>query len=73
MQLKNDKLNLQIPIHITDMAFVPETEDKVLAACTAHYQIRMYDVREGARPRYNVEIGEHPLTCLAVTNDGSYA
>eukprot|EP01147_Barroeca_monosierra_P010366 gene10366-2500_t len=68
--VKNDMLNLQVPVNIRDIAFVPNTDDKVVVTVSAHRHLRVYDTRVKARPIYSEVRSEAAFNCLAVTNDG---
>ncbi|KAJ3306790.1 WD repeat-containing protein 74, partial [Blyttiomyces sp. JEL0837] len=74
--VKNDFLDLRVPIHITDLAFINPEGDAPTKIVTIskfrHY--RVYDLnRDGKRPALSVEIGEHPLRCLHLMKDGKEA
>ncbi|VDP12021.1 unnamed protein product [Soboliphyme baturini] len=63
----HDELNLRIPVWIRDLRFV---DDNVVATCTAHYQIRGYDLRSGRRrPFVDIKFGDHPITAIACWKD----
>ncbi|KAK9766670.1 Ribosome biogenesis protein nsa1 (NOP7-associated protein 1) [Basidiobolus ranarum] len=63
--VKNDFLDLRVPVWITDMQFLNEDVHKVVVG-TKHHQIRLYDTKTARRPVVNVEIGEHPIVSLAL-------
>ncbi|KAL2081122.1 hypothetical protein ACEWY4_022975 [Coilia grayii] len=63
--VKNDWLDLRVPIWVKDMAFIPDS-DKIVT-CTGHHQVRLYDpCTPQRRPVLEVEFGEYPLTALAL-------
>jgi len=63
--VKNDWLDLRVPIWDRDMAFIPDS-DKIVT-CTGHHQVRVYDpATPQRRPVLEVQFGEYPLTALAL-------
>ncbi|XP_040264855.1 WD repeat-containing protein 74 [Bufo bufo] len=67
--LRNDWLDLRVPVWIRDLDFIPES-DKVVT-CTSHHQVRIYDpCSPQRRPVLEVLFGEDPLTALSITPDG---
>lgn len=67
--LRNDWLDLRVPIWIRDLDFIPGS-DKVVT-CTSYHQVRIYDPSTPQRrPVQEVLFGEDPLTALSVTPDG---
>ncbi|MEE6515866.1 hypothetical protein FKM82_024991 [Ascaphus truei] len=67
--LRNDWLDLRVPVWIRDLHFIPGS-DKVVT-CTSHHQVRVYDPScPQRRPVLEVLYEEDPLTALSVTPDG---
>ncbi|XP_053304510.1 WD repeat-containing protein 74 [Spea bombifrons] len=67
--VRNDWLDLRVPIWIRDLEFIPET-DKIVS-CTSYRQVRIYDPNSSQRrPVFEVLYGEEPLTALSITSDG---
>lgn len=67
--VKNDWLDLRVPIWVRDMAFLPDSEK--IVTCTGHHQVRIYDPSTPQRrPVLEVEFGEYPLTALSVPASG---
>ncbi|XP_044126539.1 WD repeat-containing protein 74 [Bufo gargarizans] len=67
--VRNDWLDLRVPVWIRDLDFIPES-DKVVT-CTSHHQVRIYDpCSPQRRPVLEVLFGEDPLTALSITPDG---
>ncbi|KAM8938944.1 WD repeat-containing protein 74 [Pelodytes ibericus] len=67
--LRNDWLDLRVPVWIRDLDFIPET-DKIVT-CTSYHQVRIYDPScPQRRPVLEVLHGEEPLTALSITPDG---
>ncbi|XP_063070631.1 WD repeat-containing protein 74 [Engraulis encrasicolus] len=63
--VKNDWLDLRVPIWDRDMAFFPDS-DKIVT-CTGHHQVRVYDpATPQRRPVLEAQFGEYPLTALAL-------
>ncbi|XP_073410744.1 TAF6-like RNA polymerase II p300/CBP-associated factor-associated factor 65 kDa subunit 6L isoform X4 [Dendrobates tinctorius] len=67
--VRNDWLDLRVPVWIRDLDFIPES-DKIVT-CTSHHQVRLYDPSSTQRrPVLEVLFGEDPLTALSITPDG---
>ncbi|XP_076118829.1 WD repeat-containing protein 74 isoform X2 [Alosa pseudoharengus] len=67
--VKNDWLDLRVPIWVRDMAFIPDS-DKIVT-CTGHHQVRIYDPSSPQRrPVLEVQFGEYPLTALSLPASG---
>ncbi|KAJ3168199.1 WD repeat-containing protein 74 [Geranomyces variabilis] len=64
--VKNDFLNIRVPVWITDLRFIDSSKNRVIVG-TGHHQIRIYDTLTARRPIINVTIGSHPIRALAVT------
>ncbi|XP_030648803.1 WD repeat-containing protein 74 [Chanos chanos] len=63
--VRNDWLDLRVPVWVRDMAFIPDS-DKIVT-CTGHHQIRVYDPSTPQRrPVLEVQFGEYPLTALSL-------
>ncbi|XP_077536404.1 WD repeat domain 74 lethal (2) k09848 [Haemaphysalis longicornis] len=64
--VRNDFLDLRVPVWVTDMDFMADSE-KVIAI-TGHHQVRIYDPScNQRRPVVDFEFDEYPLTCLSLT------
>ncbi|ORX96877.1 WD40 repeat-like protein [Basidiobolus meristosporus CBS 931.73] len=63
--VKNDFLDLRVPVWITATQFLNEDTHKVVVG-TKYHQIRLYDAKSARRPVLNVEIGEHPIVSLTL-------
>ncbi|XP_011330231.1 WD repeat-containing protein 74 isoform X1 [Ooceraea biroi] len=63
--LSHDWLELRIPIWISDLNFLPATQQIVTAGRYGH--IRLYDPRAQRRPVINTTIQDEALTCLCIT------
>ncbi|XP_065920476.1 WD repeat-containing protein 74-like [Dysidea avara] len=71
--VRNDWLDLRVPVWVTQVCFVPETGDQpTVAVGTGYHQVRLYDTRKQRRPLYTQEFGETPITALDVTPDSRY-
>ncbi|OZJ05236.1 hypothetical protein BZG36_02298 [Bifiguratus adelaidae] len=55
--VKNDWLDLRVPIWITDLAFLNAPATRVVT-CTGHSQVRLYDTKAAKRPVRDFLIGE---------------
>ena len=71
--MKNNHLDLRVPIHITDIQF-SSTDSKSpsrVVTISKFRHFRLYDItRDGRRPLVSVEVGEYPLRCLQIVNNG---
>uniref|UniRef100_A0A8C8VHQ7 WD repeat-containing protein 74 n=1 Tax=Pelusios castaneus TaxID=367368 RepID=A0A8C8VHQ7_9SAUR len=64
--VRNDWLNLRVPVWECDLQFLPDSEK--IVTCTGHHQVRLYDPSSPQRrPVLEVTYGEHPLTALSLT------
>ncbi|KAI8801459.1 WD40-repeat-containing domain protein [Cladochytrium replicatum] len=63
--VRNDVLDLRVPVWNTDMAWMEGDGEKIVV-CTGIHFVRVYDLKAGKRPTLNIEIGEHPLKCIAL-------
>lgn len=68
----HDMLNLRQGVWITDLAWVPGSGGHELVTGTAWHQVRHYDIRLKKRPTFNIEVGDHAVTCVDVSHDGRY-
>jgi ribosome biogenesis protein NSA1 len=71
--VKNDFLDMRVPISIVDLQFVNPfgVAPTKIVTISRHKFFRVYDVnRDGRRPLLTVEHGEHPMKCLELVNDG---
>ncbi|KAK3603142.1 hypothetical protein CHS0354_042967 [Potamilus streckersoni] len=63
--VKNDWLNLRVPIWILDLEFFPGS--KKVITCTGHHQVRVYDPSiPQRRPIMDIQFDEYPLTALSL-------
>lgn len=69
--VKNDRINLRVPVHVADMAFVPDTGGTQLITVSKYHVICRYDTRVKTRPVLRTELGEHALTTLSAAPDAS--
>eukprot|EP00731_Ephydatia_muelleri_P028006 Em0019g879a len=69
--VRNDFLDLRVPVWVTDLGFVPGAASQpVIAVGTGHKQLRLYDTRAQKRPVYNKEYGKAAITALSCSGDG---
>ncbi|CAM0143014.1 Ribosome biogenesis protein nsa1 (NOP7-associated protein 1) [Umbelopsis sp. WA50703] len=68
--VKNDYLDLRVPVWITDLQFVNDEATKI-AISTHYHQIRLYDIKAARRPVLDVEVGKTPIKriSMGVTQD----
>ncbi|KAK9474495.1 uncharacterized protein V1510DRAFT_270975 [Dipodascopsis tothii] len=69
--VSNDELNLRVPVWISDIRFLDVGRDSKdgwrVAVTTRFGHVRLYETKRSQRPILNVEVGDHPLVCLAPT------
>ncbi|KAG2183262.1 hypothetical protein INT43_006266 [Umbelopsis isabellina] len=63
--VKNDYLDLRVPVWITDLQFV-NAEATMIAVSTHYHQIRVYDIKAARRPVLDVEVGKTPIKRMSV-------
>lgn len=69
-QVPNDFLDLQVPVWVTDIGFLPgQGLSSRIAVGTAYHQIRLYDTKTQRRPVLSFDFDEHPVSALAVTDN----
>ncbi|CAG8564498.1 1331_t:CDS:10 [Paraglomus occultum] len=62
--VKNDFLDMRVPVWITDLQFLNDDDVSKLVTGTRHHQIRLYDIKAARRPVLDVTTGEHPVVAL---------
>ncbi|KAG0223055.1 WD40-repeat-containing domain protein [Mortierella sp. GBAus27b] len=68
--VKNDYLDLRVPVWNTDFQFLSQSDSSRIAVGTRHHQIRVYDTKSGARrPTLDKEIGDMPVVAMANVKD----
>uniref|UniRef100_V9KY75 WD repeat-containing protein 74 n=1 Tax=Callorhinchus milii TaxID=7868 RepID=V9KY75_CALMI len=68
--VRNDWLDLRVPVWVRDLQFIPESEKIVV--CTGHHQVRVYDPSAPQRrPVLETTFDEYPLTALSLTPDAN--
>jgi len=67
--VKNDSLNLRVPVWLRDIAFLQDDDTKILT-CGGYKHIRLYDRKAQRRPVLDVTWHEHPINSLSVTPNG---
>ncbi|XP_069036492.1 WD repeat-containing protein 74 [Lepisosteus oculatus] len=66
--VRNDWLDLRVPVWVRDMQFIPGTEK--IVTCTGHHQVRVYDpCCPQRRPVLETTYEEYPLTALSIAPD----
>lgn len=65
----NDFLDLQVPIWVCDLGFLPSqgSQSRIVVG-TGYHQVRLYDTKAQRRPVLNFDFGESPISALAVTD-----
>jgi len=68
--VKNDFLDLRVPVWITDLEFL-NVEATRIAIGTHYHQIRVYDITAGRRPVLDVQVGKTPIKrlCLGINEE----
>lgn len=64
--VSHDRVELRVPIWVTDLQFV--TPSTVVVG-TGHHHLRYYDFRHGRKPVLSIDVGQKPVKCLSLTND----
>lgn len=67
--LSHDWLQLRRPIWVTDACFLPEEGGRLVAVCSRHGYVRLYDTRAQRRPVCNVEFEKMAATCISAAFD----
>lgn len=68
--VRNDWLDLRVPIWDQDIQFLPGSQK--LVTCTGYHQVRVYDpVSPQRRPVLEASYGEYPLTAMTLTPEGN--
>lgn len=62
--VRNDWLNLRVPIWVLGAEFIPES-DKIVT-CTGHHQVRVYDPKVQRRPVMDMTFDEYPITAISL-------
>ncbi|XP_070577591.1 WD repeat-containing protein 74-like [Ptychodera flava] len=63
--VRNDFLDLRVPVWVCDMQFLPESSK--IVTCTGHHHVRLYDPSTPQRrPVLSVEFDEYPLMALSL-------
>ena len=72
MQVRNDELDLRVPVWVSDLDFLPHSPGSLPCVVTgsAHRHIRTYDPRAQKRPVLSIEYEDCAITAVAVTPDG---
>nr|KAF6468664.1 WD repeat domain 74 [Rousettus aegyptiacus] len=66
LRVRNDWLDLRVPIWDQDIQFLPESQK--LVTCTGYHQVRVYDpASPQRRPVLEATYGEYPLTAMTLT------
>lgn len=67
--VKNDHLDLRVPIWITNILFSKSEKGYKLITSTGYGQIRLYDTTEGRKPRKDYQVTEKTIVTLSYAND----
>ncbi|CAG5030316.1 unnamed protein product [Parnassius apollo] len=62
--LPHDWLQLRQPVWVSDLAFLPGEGGNLLAVCSRHGYVRLYDTRAQRRPVCNVNFPGMAATCI---------
>ncbi|XP_061185658.1 WD repeat-containing protein 74-like [Saccostrea echinata] len=62
--VRNDWLDLRVPVWVTSAKFIPMSE-KILTT-TGHHQVRMYDMKAQRRPILDMSFDEYPITASSL-------
>ncbi|CAG8781727.1 15413_t:CDS:2, partial [Acaulospora morrowiae] len=64
--VRNDFLDLRVPVWITDLQFISDSDTTKLVIGSKYHQIRIYDTKVKRRPVLDFSIGDHPVVSLIV-------
>ncbi|XP_006875090.1 PREDICTED: WD repeat-containing protein 74 isoform X2 [Chrysochloris asiatica] len=68
--VRNDWLDLRVPIWEQDIHFLPDSQK--LVTCTGYHQVRVYDpASPQRRPVLEATYGEYPLTAMTLSPEGN--
>ncbi|KAK6622747.1 hypothetical protein RUM43_008590 [Polyplax serrata] len=68
--VKKDMLELEVPIWVTDLTFLPDSEYKV-AVSTRHGQVRLYDTKAQRRPVIDINIENQSLNTITLCHNNN--
>lgn len=69
-KVRNDHLDLQVPVWVTEIGFLPCTNTQpTVAVGTGYHQLRLYDTKAQKRPVLSVEFEDSPISAMAVTGN----
>lgn len=69
--VRNDFVDLRVPVSVTAIAFVPNSGDcPTVVVGSAHSHVRLYDTRTQRRPVVSITYGEAAVTALDVVPSG---
>ncbi|KAK9481050.1 hypothetical protein V1514DRAFT_324083 [Lipomyces japonicus] len=75
--VKNDELDLRVPVWVSDVWFLDVDDNAAADSLNDHFRlvistrfghVRVYETSSSRKPILNVEVGEHPLVALTVTD-----
>lgn len=73
--VKNDKLDLRVPVWITNILFVElpshSSNSWRLITTTRYGQVRKYDTKVGKKPIFDKKLSDKPLVCVTTTTNES--
>lgn len=69
-KVPNDFLDLQVPVWVTDLGFLPGqgVQSRVVVG-SGYHRVRLYDTKTQRRPVLSFDFGESPISAVAVTDD----
>ncbi|RCK55536.1 Ribosome biogenesis protein NSA1 [Candida viswanathii] len=67
--VKNDHLDLRVPIWITNILFSKADKGYKLITSTRYGQVRLYDTTEGRKPRKDYQVTDKQIVTLSYAND----
>ncbi|XP_059044841.1 WD repeat-containing protein 74 [Achroia grisella] len=67
--LAHDWLQLRRPVWVSDLTFLPNEGGKLVAVCSRHGYVRLYDSRAQRRPVCNVDFNAMAAVCIAPSFD----
>ncbi|XP_022818970.1 WD repeat-containing protein 74 [Spodoptera litura] len=67
--LPHDWLQLRRPVWVTDLVFLPQEGGRLVAVCSRHGYVRLYDSRAQRRPVIAVDFEKMAATCITNSFD----
>ncbi|KAK3718783.1 hypothetical protein QZH41_014033, partial [Actinostola sp. cb2023] len=66
--VRNDTLDLRVPVWVTDLGFLPSAGSPKVVTGTGYHQLRLYDTAAKNRPVFSMDFEDCPISSLCVTD-----